>query len=407
MFPLVRTTLLVSCLLIAGRPGSLLAGEVSTVDGVVHVHNPADPPQPAVVLGTERLWEHGGDDDEIIFGVTGRILTDEDGNSYVLDQQLSEIQVFAPDGEWLRTIGREGEGPGEFRFPGDMFFTPGGHIGVAQQFPGKIIQLTRDGEPLDNFPFGTSEGFVGLSRARASGDGLVVAASTSGFNEGSIDRTAYLAKLAPEGDELVRFHEESSRVDFAELKFREVDMAGFQRSWAVGKDGRVYASLEWDRYAITVWNPDGSLDRVIHREYEPTARDDEARKLAAEGINININGRTAEIETADVERCIASIQARPDGTLWVRTDRGEDPEADGRLVTYDVLDADGHFLHQLHVDIEGDLETDALILNDQHLYVVKSFRDAARSLGGGPGNEDEEEDLSDVEPLTVTCYRID
>jgi len=406
MFPLKQTRTLVAgwipLLLLAS--GIARAGEETVQDGILTVQNGSEPPQPAVTLDLTEMWTHGQDDDEVLFGVTSRVLTDEDGNSYVLDQQLSEIQVFAPDGEWLRTIGREGEGPGEFRYPSDMFFTPGGHIGVAQQFPGKIIQLSREGEPLENYPFGGSEGFVGLSRARASGDNLVVAASVSGFDAGSMQRTAYLAALDPEGRERSRFHEHQSSVDMSRLEFREVDMAGFERNWTVGPDGRIYASLAWDEYAIHVWNPDGSLDRVIRRDYEPTGRDEEAKERAKEGININ--GRTAEILTADVERCISSLHARPDGTLWVLTDRGANDPGEGRMATYDVFDAAGHLLHPLHVPVDGDLETDALILNDHHLYLVRGFRDAARTLGG-PGGSDEEEDPGSVEPLTVTCYRID
>ncbi|MES2304845.1 MAG: 6-bladed beta-propeller [Gemmatimonadota bacterium] len=37
------------------------------------------------------------------------------GDLLVLDRRPASIKVFAPDGSWLRTIGREGAGPGEFR----------------------------------------------------------------------------------------------------------------------------------------------------------------------------------------------------------------------------------------------------------------------------------------------------
>ena len=56
---------------------------------------------------------------------------DADGNVYLLDGQISEIQVFDPEGELLRTIGRQGEGPGEFQNGADMFWAPGGEIGVV------------------------------------------------------------------------------------------------------------------------------------------------------------------------------------------------------------------------------------------------------------------------------------
>lgn len=39
----------------------------------------------------------------------------EDGTVYVVDQKPSIINVYGPDGAYLRSFGREGEGPGEFR----------------------------------------------------------------------------------------------------------------------------------------------------------------------------------------------------------------------------------------------------------------------------------------------------
>ena len=40
---------------------------------------------------------------------------DEAGRVYVVDTKPAIIKVYSPDGKMIRTIGREGEGPGEFR----------------------------------------------------------------------------------------------------------------------------------------------------------------------------------------------------------------------------------------------------------------------------------------------------
>ena len=50
-----------------------------------------------------------------VFGEIGGMTQDSAGRVYVLDQQAQEIRVFAPDGSYVRTIGRRGGGPGEFR----------------------------------------------------------------------------------------------------------------------------------------------------------------------------------------------------------------------------------------------------------------------------------------------------
>ena len=113
---------------------------------------------PITSLELNELWQRGGDDDEIFFGNIDRIVTDPAGNAYSLDSQLSEVWVFSPEGEHLRTIGREGEGPGEFRGAGDLFYGLGDKVGVLQIFPGRIVMMDPEGGPLDNFRLAEREG---------------------------------------------------------------------------------------------------------------------------------------------------------------------------------------------------------------------------------------------------------
>ena len=50
------------------------------------------------------------------------IKADDAGNIYVVDEQAHSIKVFDKDGNHLKDIGREGEGPGEFMYPNEMTF---------------------------------------------------------------------------------------------------------------------------------------------------------------------------------------------------------------------------------------------------------------------------------------------
>jgi sugar lactone lactonase YvrE len=49
-----------------------------------------------------------------LFSQIAFIETDGNGNIYVLDYPAQEVRVFSPTGDYLRTIGRKGLGPGEF-----------------------------------------------------------------------------------------------------------------------------------------------------------------------------------------------------------------------------------------------------------------------------------------------------
>jgi hypothetical protein len=55
-----------------------------------------------------------GSNDNLIIGVIGAISVDESSRVFLADRDQTTIQVFEPDGSYLTSLGRQGEGPGEF-----------------------------------------------------------------------------------------------------------------------------------------------------------------------------------------------------------------------------------------------------------------------------------------------------
>ena len=152
----------------------------------------------------QRLWSLGGesDEDEEIFGLVESVLQDADGNVYLLDQQLIEIRVFDANGEYLRTIGREGEGPGEFRNPRGMFFLPDGRIGVIQMMPGRVAVLDTQGEGYEDFPLPGGGGFSMVEKVSPCGDYLAVKVMSGSFGDGKITNRLQLLLLDAKGNEV-------------------------------------------------------------------------------------------------------------------------------------------------------------------------------------------------------------
>ena len=99
-------------LVVAGAGTAMAAGpwkgkEINE-DGSTRVQNPAEAIEKPTTIDDDELWRIGGEDDEEIFGVITDIISDDDGNFYMLDSQLNEIKVYDGDGEYLRTIGSRG-----------------------------------------------------------------------------------------------------------------------------------------------------------------------------------------------------------------------------------------------------------------------------------------------------------
>lgn len=97
-----------------------------------------------------------------------------DGNLYVLDTGDGTIKVYTPAGNYLRSLGGEGEGPGEFqRTDGATFgFTPDGLLLFTEFFGGhRWLTLLRLDGTLQSTVSPQLDTFFGVERAAALLDG--------------------------------------------------------------------------------------------------------------------------------------------------------------------------------------------------------------------------------------------
>lgn len=72
------------------------------------------------------------------FGSIASITVDDRGRLWVLDSQASELRVFGRSGDHVRTVGREGSGPGEFTRPVRADVGPEGRIWVMDPQNGRL-----------------------------------------------------------------------------------------------------------------------------------------------------------------------------------------------------------------------------------------------------------------------------
>ncbi len=103
----------------AGKMGNTVAGEVDTVGGVVSITHPNETLVRAEPIHVTRDLVIGAatGDSEYEFAQIWDIESDEDGNIYVLDALRREVLKYNSNGVFERAFGREGSGPGEFRWP--------------------------------------------------------------------------------------------------------------------------------------------------------------------------------------------------------------------------------------------------------------------------------------------------
>ncbi|MEZ4386158.1 MAG: 6-bladed beta-propeller [Candidatus Krumholzibacteriia bacterium] len=372
-----------------------------------HVMNGPEPRDGVHELKLEEVWRHGGEDDDIFFGLVSSVATDPDGNLYVLDSQLAQVMVFSPDGEHLRDVGRQGSGPGEYENPNQVVMLPDGTLGVSQLFPGKLVRLSLDGTPRDNVTIDSSDGgFAVITNVRSGGGNLVIAGMEAKFDQATahFDRHLFVRSYDLASTILHEYFAKDQVWDFSTpftLSELDADFVWFRM--AVDHQGRLVVGEPREDYAVSVYAADGTLERVFGRAYEPLRRDKaiKARFQAIMDAQLRQMPPGTQTEVADMTQTIWGIYCHPDGTYWVTTARGMYTPPQGVLTSWDVFGADGEFLRQVEARVPGKPGVDMLLLTD-HGYALEitGFWDAVlSSMGATAQNED-------AEAMEIICYKV-
>lgn len=115
-------------------------GKIAAENGIKVVKNPAEPIYGELILQLEEDLSIGNDKDDNYYfptAITG-INVDGAGNIYVSDFGNTRVQQYNKSGNFVRSFGRKGQGPGEFRFPGQIQFDIEENICV---FDSRCIQI--------------------------------------------------------------------------------------------------------------------------------------------------------------------------------------------------------------------------------------------------------------------------
>ena len=120
--------------------GALWGGSVDTLpNGAIEVHNTSygiwDSTNAWHVVEELRIGTLEGSGPDLFGGISA-LEVDESGNIYVFESQAQELRVFNSSGDHIRTIGREGGGPGEFKQGIGMAWAPDGKLWVVD--PGNV-----------------------------------------------------------------------------------------------------------------------------------------------------------------------------------------------------------------------------------------------------------------------------
>ncbi|MFV1988672.1 MAG: 6-bladed beta-propeller [Gemmatimonadota bacterium] len=227
--------------------------------GVQIAENSGEPPITLTVDGPPRLDIGVAEGDPMLqlSRVVGAVFTGA-GELVIANAGTSELRFFDASGSFVRTIGRQGEGPGEFTALGSIFVR-GDSLVAYDRRTLRFTIFDREGELVGTTPPGDT--FVGLL-----GDGTLISygVTTRGMPDpGSVTRSSgILLRHPPDGsqpDTIVRFAM-NDRYVHTEIPGFSERMFGRTTELVFGDDGVLIADN--DRYELREVRVNGSVARL-------------------------------------------------------------------------------------------------------------------------------------------------
>lgn len=215
----------------AGTEGADVPGEAAT--------SAAEPPFELTLMGAEPLIS----DADVDLAMPAAIDVDAAGNVWIADRTLHHLLIVGPQGEILRTLGRAGGGPGEFRAPRGIGVR-GAYAYVLDVAHG-VQRFEMDGTYVDEY----DPASLAVSDFDFTGDGGMVLSGNRVWAVGGL-----VQLLGPDG---------SARALVGEPLFPAEDF-NFAEIRRQILDGEIPAAVR--NGALPVVAPDGSLWAVVHTE---------------------------------------------------------------------------------------------------------------------------------------------
>lgn len=363
----LSTTLLVlsACARDASNPSALAERFDTLPGGAVRVANPA-----TGVWTEEDAW-HLEEEVRIgsleaegpeLFGQIADIAVADDGTIHVLESQANELRLFGPDGTWLRTIGRPGEGPGELnlRFGGAVLLAPDGLVWIQNTMNRRWDVFGPRGEHVGSVPiFSNSFGSSGVITGT---DGAFYQRSQI-RNEGAEPRSVVI-RLDPRGDSLVptdtlrvppmpEGQTVTATLSSGGNRMTMVLPIPFvhQPEWVFSPRGHFWID-PGEGYRLLAVAPGGDTLRIVEREHDPVpvsrAELDEAMEQFTTGLIAQSDAKVDRSQVPDHHPAVDRMRPTASGHLWVRRTLGEDRWA------WDVFDPEGIYLGEVRADLDFD-----------------------------------------------------
>ena len=289
------------------------------------------------------------------FGAIASAIIDHEGRIIVLDQVATCAKIYDHNGNYLRQVSRQGNGPGELGMPWGMFLMTDGKLMILDFGKRGFVVFNDSLQFIEEFGLWTQQ--PPLQGTPVSNNQY--AAYKVDFDMVDekilINRRVALYSYGEEEWDLILWQDslELSMNDIVENP--SVFFIDLLDPLVIGGNNsdRIYFSLkDAEEYRVTGWNPEGDEVLSISMDLAPVQKT--AEEMAAESTYVtNYIGRmgggggaSMEFEPDPFKDMVIGVDIGPDGNLWVRRGTIDTP-------FFDIFDTSGELLHHVVFPQDG------------------------------------------------------
>jgi len=337
----------------------------TVVEGVRVVSNPEESWKGRVEYTAADVVSIGVDEGEAAYMLNRPfdLKVDAEGRIYVLDWGDTQIQVYDAQGVYVRTIGRKGQGPGEFDTPCYFDISGDGRLFIMDGRNQRVTVFDLEGTHLRDFRVqGFYSGMACDAKNRPYAQTQTPQKETAVSDElQEIPLLTSIYRIDPvsgerfllgdfEGEKSMRLRTESGGMMSVS--------SPYNIAWGVSPDGELYTGYN-ETYQLSVYSETGELEFRFGREYTPVPRPDVKADWAPK-LQPAFNSRRLVFDE--------------EGNLWLELFTDEGFEG----ILYDVFSPEGIYLRQavvpyrIYVFKHG--RAYSLVLPEDGFYSARSCR---------------------------------
>lgn len=307
-------------------------------------------------IGTVKLTPELTIDDSLLpdgvfFEQIYHFALDQSGMVYACDVRAHNIKKFDPSGKFVKVIGRQGQGPGEFNRPWTAAASRDGII-VYDMGNRRLCALTAEGEHLKSITVQRAEGNPRKMKGLPNGD-VVIEREIIHFGEGDKPQDCIIQVYAPD----LTLKKNILSQPVLRNKYRQIQgmfsniIQPFNPDvyWDVTPKSHIVIGFAAD-YTIEAHHVEKGKISTFSHKYDPVKVTDEDKEKFFGGLTSSTsNGSRMEIpkEIKDMTEfpknkpAFTNILVDPEGNILVFPSQ---KISDTSKVVFDAFDPDGTFI---------------------------------------------------------------